>query len=68
MFEYLGLLVDYDPRSGTYRVLDIAYEVALGIVSVSDGPGAIIDLTTTFLDAGNAHSLAEFLSDVNSTL
>ncbi|WP_328530126.1 hypothetical protein OG984_02780 [Nocardioides sp. NBC_00368] len=72
-FEYQGLLIDFSALNGTYTLIDIGYEMTLGVVRLDDagGPGAVLIIDREhcgFLDSGTTRALHDFLTDVNASL
>lgn len=72
-FEYESLLIDFSALNGTYTLIDIGYEMTLGVVRLDDigGPGAVLIIDREhcgFLDSGTTRAVHDFLTDVNEAL
>lgn len=67
-FEYGPFLIKYNANTGNYYIVDMDYQVDIGQVKCDKGPGWVLEVDAEFLDASQAAYLADFLSDLNSTL
>lgn len=65
MPELNGILFTQDKE--LYRVLDLSYDIPLGILEKVEGPGWVLVLepNVTFLDYGQLRTLAEFIKGLD---
>jgi hypothetical protein len=67
-----SFLLNYDPFTGDYWLADFAYQINMGRVTLTEGPGWIWVAPESahlpFLDASMAATLSELLDTLNAEL